>query len=67
MDSRIADGGDDNRIRRVAANIFNKKSRTTDKGWLSSLVDGLQQLLTVRNRHVTKYYADRRGGAGRGR
>jgi hypothetical protein len=33
----FADGGDDLQIRRVAANILNKQSRTTDKGWASSL------------------------------
>jgi hypothetical protein len=35
--SRIADGGHDLQIWRVAANILNKQSRTADKGWSSSL------------------------------
>jgi hypothetical protein len=34
---RVADGGDGLQILRVAANIFNKKSRTADKGWSSIL------------------------------
>jgi hypothetical protein len=30
---RVADGGCDLQIWRVAANILNKQSRTADKGW----------------------------------
>jgi hypothetical protein len=34
---QVADGGDGLQIYRAAANILNKQSRTTDKGWSSSL------------------------------
>jgi hypothetical protein len=34
---QVADGGDGLQIWRVAANILNKQSRTTDKKWSSSL------------------------------
>jgi hypothetical protein len=34
---QLADGEDSFQIRRVAANILNKQSRTTDKGWSFSL------------------------------
>jgi hypothetical protein len=34
---QVADGRDSFQIRRVAANILNKQSRTADKGWSSSL------------------------------
>jgi hypothetical protein len=34
---QVADGGDGLQIWRVAANIFNKQSRTGDRGWSSSL------------------------------
>jgi hypothetical protein len=34
---RVADRGDGLQIRRVAANILNKQSRTADSGWSSSL------------------------------
>jgi hypothetical protein len=34
---QVADGGEDLQIWRVAVNILNKQSRTTDKGWPSSL------------------------------
>jgi hypothetical protein len=34
---KVADGGDSLQIWKVATNIFNNKSRTTDKGWSSSL------------------------------
>jgi hypothetical protein len=34
---QIPDGGEDLQIRRVAANVSNKKSRTANKGWSSSL------------------------------
>jgi hypothetical protein len=34
---QVADGGDGLQIRSVAANILNKQSRTSDKGWSSSL------------------------------
>jgi hypothetical protein len=34
---QVADGGNDLQIWRVAANVFNKQSRTADKGWSSSL------------------------------
>jgi hypothetical protein len=37
---QVADGGDGLQIRRVAANILNKQSRTADKGWSSSLEVG---------------------------
>jgi hypothetical protein len=33
---QAADGGDGLQIWRVAANILNKQSRTTDKGWSGS-------------------------------
>jgi hypothetical protein len=36
---RVADGGDDLRIWRVAASILNKQ-QTADKGWSSSLPVG---------------------------
>jgi hypothetical protein len=35
---QVADGGDTLHVRRVAANIMNKQSRTADNGWSSSLV-----------------------------
>jgi hypothetical protein len=34
---QVADGGDTLQFWRVAANILNKQSRTSDKGWSSSL------------------------------
>jgi hypothetical protein len=34
---QVADGGDTLQVWRVAANILNKQSQTTDKGWPSSL------------------------------
>jgi hypothetical protein len=34
---QVADGGDTLQFWRAAANIFNKQSRTADKGWSSSL------------------------------
>jgi hypothetical protein len=34
---QVADGGDALQIRRVAANISNKQSRTAEKGWSSHL------------------------------
>jgi hypothetical protein len=34
---RVADGGENLKIWRVAANILNKQSWTADKGWYSSL------------------------------
>jgi hypothetical protein len=37
---QVADGGDGLQIWRVAANILNKQSRTTFKGWFSSLEVG---------------------------
>jgi hypothetical protein len=37
---QVADGGDTFQVWRVAANILNKQSRTSDKGWSSSLVVG---------------------------
>ena len=43
-------------MRRVAANILNRQSQTSDKGWSSSR--GLGELLTTHHRkycHVTKY------------
>jgi hypothetical protein len=33
---QVTDGGDGFQIWRVAANILNKQSRTTDRGWSSS-------------------------------
>jgi hypothetical protein len=33
----VANGGDGLQVWRVAANILNKQSRTSDKGWSSSL------------------------------
>jgi hypothetical protein len=33
----VVDGGDALQVWRVAANILNKQSRTSDKGWSSSL------------------------------
>jgi hypothetical protein len=38
---RVADRGDGLQIRRVAANILNKQSRTADKRWTSDLGVGL--------------------------
>jgi hypothetical protein len=38
--SQVADGGDGLQIWRVAANILNKQSRTSYKGWFSSLGAG---------------------------
>jgi len=35
---RVADGGDGLQIRRVAENILNNQSQTTDKWWSSVLV-----------------------------
>jgi hypothetical protein len=37
MGPQIADRGDGRQIWRVSANILNKKSRTADRGWPSSL------------------------------
>jgi hypothetical protein len=37
---QVADGGDGLQIWRVVANILNKHSRTSDKGWSSSLAVG---------------------------
>jgi hypothetical protein len=37
----VADGGEGLQIRRVAANILNKKSRIVDKVWSSSLGVGV--------------------------
>jgi hypothetical protein len=34
---QVADGGDALQVWRVAANMFNKQSRTADKEWSSSL------------------------------
>jgi hypothetical protein len=34
---QVADGGEGLQIWRVAVNILNKQSRTSDKGWPSSL------------------------------
>jgi hypothetical protein len=34
---QVVDRGDSLQIWRVVANILNKQSRTTDRGWLSSL------------------------------
>jgi hypothetical protein len=34
---QVADGGEGLQIWRIAANIFNKESRTADKGWPSRL------------------------------
>jgi hypothetical protein len=52
---QVADGGDALQLWREAANIFNKKSRTADKGWSSSL--GVERgALTVKNNLVTKTF-----------
>jgi hypothetical protein len=37
---KVADEGDALQVWKVAANILNKKSRTADKGWSSSLCVG---------------------------
>jgi hypothetical protein len=34
---QVADGGEGLQIRRIAATVLNKQSRTADKGWSSSL------------------------------
>jgi hypothetical protein len=34
---KVTDGGGGLQMRRVPANILNKQSRTTDRGWSSSL------------------------------
>jgi hypothetical protein len=34
---QVGDGGDGLQVQKVAANIFNKQSRTADRGWSSSL------------------------------
>jgi hypothetical protein len=34
---RVVDGGEDLQVWWVAANILNKQSRTSNKGWCSSL------------------------------
>jgi hypothetical protein len=34
---QVADGGDALQVRRVAANVLNKQSRTADKGGFSSM------------------------------
>jgi hypothetical protein len=44
----VADGGDRLRIWRVAAIILNKRPRTADKGWSSSL--GVGKGLTIHRR-----------------
>jgi hypothetical protein len=35
--AQVVDGGDGLQTQRVAANILNKQSQTSDKGWFSSL------------------------------
>jgi hypothetical protein len=35
--SQVADGGDSLQVWRVAANVLNEQSRTSDKGWSCSL------------------------------
>jgi hypothetical protein len=37
---QVADGGDGLQIRWAVANMLNKKSRTADRGWSSSLGGG---------------------------
>jgi hypothetical protein len=37
---QVVDGGDGLQIWRVAANVLNKQSRTTDRGWSSSMEVG---------------------------
>jgi hypothetical protein len=52
---QVADGGDSFQIWRVATKILKNQSRTTDKGWSSSL--GFGRGLTTPNKknvHVTK-------------
>jgi hypothetical protein len=38
---KVADGGEDLQIWRVAVNMLNKQSQTTNKGWSSGLEVGL--------------------------
>jgi hypothetical protein len=47
---QVADGGDSLQFWRVAANMLNKQSRTTNEGWSSSLGVGrvATPLLTVK-------------------
>jgi hypothetical protein len=61
---RIADRGDDLRIWRVAANIFNKQSRTADSGWSSSLGVGRGLTILPRKNSIffTNHYAQPRTG-----
>jgi hypothetical protein len=51
----VSDGGNGFQIWRAAANILNKQSRTSDKGWSSRLA-GLEVELTtqLKNKFVTK-------------
>jgi hypothetical protein len=45
---QVADGGDGLQIWRVTVNILNKQSRTSDRGWSSSL--GFGRGLTIHHR-----------------
>jgi hypothetical protein len=47
-------GGDGLEVWRVAANILNKQSRTTDRGWSSSL--GVERGLTTPHRKILTCY-----------
>jgi hypothetical protein len=53
---QVADGGDSLQIWRVAANILNKQSRTSNKGWSSILGvgRGANSSVTTKNKLVTK-------------
>jgi hypothetical protein len=58
---RVATGGDGLQVWRVAANILNMQSRTTDKGRSSSLGVGKGLTTTERRKQaVTKYYTGAR-------
>jgi hypothetical protein len=54
---RVANGGDG--LRMVDANIWNKQSRTADKGWSSILVVGRRKKKSLL-RNVTQGLRDRR-------
>jgi hypothetical protein len=55
---QLADARYGLQIWRVAANIFNKQSRTDDNGWSSSSGDGrgAKEILTVKNKFAMKYH-----------
>jgi hypothetical protein len=54
----IGDGGGDLQIWKVPANMLNKQSRTTDKGWPTSLGVGCGLRSPHRKNNVTKYYKE---------